>query len=123
MIRIDSLYILLLIEATAVIAAVAIYLYIRNRRYRRLVIEADKSKNNFRIFLQRHVEEKLKDMKESLSEDDEGNIELQIVRKMKSLTLQFLKISLDGVRKGDSDIKACWENIFKSFENSESRVK
>lgn len=118
MIRINALYLLLLIEFLILMIAISLYLYYRNRKYRSSEKLIVRGRDDFGVFLEKQTAEKLEDMKNLLSGDEfEDNIETRIVREMHSLRLQFLKSALDGFRKGDTGYRVFWENLFKGFED------
>ncbi len=118
MIRINALYLLLLIEFLILTIAISLYLYYRNRKYRSSEKLIVRGRDDFGVFLEKQTAEKLEDMKNLLSGDEfEDNIETRIVREMHSLRLQFLKSALDGFRKGDTGYRVFWENLFNGFED------
>lgn len=93
-------YLYPLSAALILMAALSGYLFYKNRLYRKMKVVIEKQRDDFRVFLEKQIEERLKEMKQTIDDEGDGNIEIQLIREMQSLRFRFLKSALDGIRRG-----------------------
>ena len=117
MLRIDALYLLLLVEALLIMTALSLYLIYRMRAYRKMMKEGKEGKEGVKKLIERQRDEKLEHLK-LVSEEGEGSAENRMLRDLQSLRLQLLNMVLEGLGKRGEKPDVLWETFYRAFEET-----
>jgi prefoldin subunit 5 len=115
MLRIDALYLLLLVEALVLMTALSLYLLYRMRTYRKMMKGGNEEKEGVKKLIERQRDEKLEQVK-MVSEEERSNPENMILRELQSSRLQLMNTVLEGLGKRGENHGVLWETFCRAFE-------
>ncbi len=113
MIRIDPLYIFILVEVLAALCGVTVYLFIRLQRAKRMQAELIKKTEDAFISLKKLLDDRLTGAQHEGRETEDRH-----ARETAPLRVGFIQSSMDAVARGCASPSDFWQAIYKCFEET-----